>query len=96
MPHLHIRKSGEVNDERTNYIFASSFVASFASPFVVLALEAVFQTRVKEDKWRFALCIRTCECSYACENISFAQQQRRMNVYASGEMRHEQECVNAV
>ncbi len=28
--HLHIRASGEENDECTNHIFASSFVASFA------------------------------------------------------------------
>ncbi len=100
MPHLHIRASGEanskVNDERTNHIFASSFVASFVSPFVELALEAVFRTRVKEDEWQFALCVQTCECSYACENCSFAQRQRRTNVHASGEARHEHECVNAV
>ncbi len=47
MPHLHIRANGEANDERTNHIFASSFVA--------LALEAVFQTRVKGDEWQFKL-----------------------------------------
>ncbi len=58
MLHLHIRASGEANDERSNYIFISSFVASIASPFVALTLEAVFRTRVKGDKWRFALCVR--------------------------------------
>ncbi len=46
MQHLHICTSGEANskanDERINYIFASSFVALFALPFVALALEAVF------------------------------------------------------
>ncbi len=89
MPHLHIRTSGEGNDERTNHIFAS--------PFVVLTVEEVFRTRVKEDEWRFALCVQTCECSYACENSSFAQRRQRcMNVHASGEARHEHECVNAV
>ncbi len=87
MPHLHIRANGEANDERTNHIFASSFVA--------LALEAVFRTRVKWDEWRFTLCVRTCECSYACENSSFAQRQRRTNVRASDEAMHEHECVNA-
>ncbi len=49
MPHLHIRTSGETNseanDERTNHIFVSSFVASFALPFVALALEAVFREK---------------------------------------------------
>ncbi len=50
MPHLHIRTSGGANDEHTNHLFASSFVASFASPFVALALEAVFPTRVKGDE----------------------------------------------
>ncbi len=64
---LHIRTSGgansEANDGRTNHIFASSFIASFAllfvasfvlsfvasfvSPFVALALKAGFPTRVK-------------------------------------------------
>ncbi len=96
MPHLHIRASGEANDERTNHIFALSFVASFASPFVAPSLEAVFQTWVKEDEWRFVLCVRTCKCSYTCENSSFTQRQRRTNVHASGEARHEHECVNAV
>ncbi len=91
MPHLDIRASGEASDECTNHIFASSFVAPFASPFVVLALEAVFRTRAKEDEWRFVLCV----CSYACEKSSFAQRQRRTNVHASGEARHEHECVNA-
>ncbi len=100
MPHLHICASGkantEANDERANHIFASSFIAPFASPFVVLALEAVFLTQVKEDEWRFALCVQTCECSYACENSSFAQRQRHTNLRASTEARHEHECVNAV
>ncbi len=71
MPHLHIRVSGEANnkanDERTNHIFAKSFVVLFASPFVALALVAVFRTRVKGDEWRFMLCVRTCECLYTCE-----------------------------
>ncbi len=70
MLHLRICVSGEANDVCTNHMFASSFVASFASPFVALVLEAVFQTRVKGDEWRFALCVHSCECSYACE-ISF-------------------------
>ncbi len=100
MPHLHIRVSGkansEANDERTNHIFASSFVTSFTSPFVALTLEAVFQTRVKGDEWRFALRVRTCKCSYACENSSFAQRQRHTNVRARDEASHEHECVNAV
>ncbi len=52
MPHLHIRASSEANDECTNHIFASSFV----SPFMVLALEVIFQTRVKDDEWWFTLC----------------------------------------
>ncbi len=99
MPHLHIRKSGDANSdangEHTNHIFASSFVASIASPFVTLSLEVVFQIRVKGDEWRFVLCVRTCECSYACENSSFAQRQRHTNVRASGEAKHEHECVNA-
>ncbi len=67
MPHLHIRTSSEANskanNKRTNHIFALSFVASFSSPFVVLALKAVFLTRVKGDEWQFALRVRTCECS---------------------------------
>ncbi len=100
MPHLHICASGaansEANDERTNHIFASSFIASFASPFVALALEAVYRTRVKGNKWRFMLCVWTCECSYTCENSSFAQRQNHTNVCASGGARHEHEYVNAV
>ncbi len=64
--------------------------------FVALALEAVFQTRVKGDKWRFALCVRTCKSSYACENSSFTQKQSHTNVCASNEAKHEHECVNAV
>ncbi len=100
MPHLHIRVSGvansKANDECTNHILASSFVASFTSPFVELTLETVFQPRVKEDEWRFALRVRTCECSYACENSSFTQRQAYENIHASGEARHEHECVNAV
>ncbi len=96
MPHLHIRVSGEANseenDERTNHIFTSSFVA--------LAFEAVFRIRVKGDKWQFTLsvrtCVRTCECSYACENSSFVRRHRHTNVRANGEARHEHECVNAV
>ncbi len=99
LPHLHFRTSGETNseanDEHTNHIFALSFVASFASPLVTLALEAVL-TRVKGDKWWFVLCVQTCECSYACENSSFAQRRRHTNVCASGEARHEHKCVNAV
>ncbi len=87
MPHLHIRASGEANseanDERTNHIFASSF----ASPFVALAHEVIFWTRVKGDKWRFTLCVQICECSYAYENSSFAQRQRYTNVRANGEAR---------
>ncbi len=55
MPHLHIRANGEAKDEQTNHIFTSSFVASFASPFVALALEAVFRTQVKEEEWQFTL-----------------------------------------
>ncbi len=39
IPHLHIRTSGEANDECTNHIFAS--------PFVVLALEKVFEHESK-------------------------------------------------
>ncbi len=95
MVHLHIRTSGEanskVNNERTNHIFALSFVASFASPFVVLAFEVVFPTRVKGDKQFIRV-----TCSYACENNSFAQRQRHTNVRASDETRHEHECVNVV
>ncbi len=34
-------------DECTNHIFALSFVASFVSPFVAFALEAVFQHESK-------------------------------------------------
>ncbi len=74
----------------TYHIFKSLFVASFASSFVALALEAVFRTRVKGDEWRFILCV----CSYACENSSFAQRQRHTNVPVSGEARRE--CVNAL
>ncbi len=90
MLHLHIhvidKANSEANDERTNHIFASSFVALFASPFVALALEAVFRTRVKGNEWQFTLCVRTC---YACENSSFVQRQKHTNVCASGEARHE-------
>ncbi len=75
IPHLHFCANSEANDERTNHIFAWSFVALFASLFVVLALEAVFQTRVKGDEWWFTLCVRTCKCLYARENSSFAQRQ---------------------
>ncbi len=99
MPHLHIHTSGEANSKENNernYIFALSFVALFALPFVVLALEAVFWTRVKGDKWRFVLCVWTCECLYACEDSSFAKRQRHTNVRASGEARHVHECVNVV
>ncbi len=100
MPHLHICASGEANreanDERTTHIFAWLFVASLASPFMALALEAVFRTRVKKDEWQFTICVRTCECSYARENSSFSQRQRHTNVRASGETRHKHVCVNAV
>ncbi len=100
MRDLHIRASGEANskanDERINHTFASSFIASFALPFMVLAIEAVFRTRVKGDEWQFALRVQTCECSYTCENSSFAWRQRHTNVRVSGEARHEPECVNAV
>ncbi len=94
--HLHIRASGkensEVNNERTNHIFAL--------PFVVLALEVVFQNESKEtngENGLFALtCTNICECLYAGENTSFAQRQRHTNVHASGEARYEHECVNSV
>ncbi len=98
MPLLHIRTNSEAkceaDDEHTNHIFASSFVASFASPFVAFALKVVFQTRVKEDEWWFMLCV--VECLYACENSSFAQKQRHINVCASGEARHKHKCVKVL
>ncbi len=43
----YICTSGEANDECTNHIFVSSFVASFASSLVVLAFEAVFEYESK-------------------------------------------------
>ncbi len=52
LPHLHIRVNGEANseanDECTNYIFASSFIVSFATPFMGLDLDAVFEHKSKE------------------------------------------------
>ncbi len=42
----------------------------------------------------YVMCTNTC--SYACENSSFAHRQSHTNVRASGEARHEHECVNAV
>ncbi len=64
IPHLHIHTSGaansEANDERTNHIFASSFIATFAPPFVELALEAVFQHKSKGTNGENSLFALTC------------------------------------
>ncbi len=39
--------------------------------------------------------VRTCECSYTCENIH-SHRDRHTNVRASAEARHEHKCVNVV
>ncbi len=61
---LHIRASGEANseakDECINRIFASSFVASFASPFVALALEEVFEHESKGPNGGNGSFVLTC------------------------------------
>ncbi len=60
IPHLHIHTSGEANGECTNHIFASSFVASFASPFVALALESVFEHESKGTNGENGSFVLTC------------------------------------
>ncbi len=95
IPHLHICASDEVNskvnDEHTNHIIASWFVA--------LALEAVFQHESKTmngENGLFALMCTNMWMFHACENSSFAPRHRHTNVCASGKVKHEYECVNAV
>ncbi len=101
MPHLHIRASGEANseanDEQTITYSPRHLLGHLPRHSWRSHSKRLFEHESKGTNCDLHYVYEHVnQCSYACENSSFAQRQRHTNVRASGEVRHEHERVNAV